>query len=237
MTDFQTQCHDIIDRIKSLADPAALAGMARFGINPEHACGVSVSKLRPMARSIGKSHELAEMLWESQIHEARILACLIDVPELVTHEQMERWVQDFNSWDLCDLCCNHLFRKMASAYDWVGRWAAREEEFVRRAGFVLIACLAVHDKKADDAKFVGYLPMITCFAVDDRNYVKKAVNWALRQIGKRNLALNAVAEETARELRNTDSKTARWIAADALRDLEKWRMRSAKQERSYSVTR
>lgn len=148
-----------------------------------------------------------------------ILAGMIDDPEMVTEEQMERWVCDFTYWEICDQCCMNLFKKTGFAYQKCFQWASREEEFVKRAGFVLMACLTVSDKRAADEKFEEFLPIIKSSSTDNRNYVRKAVNWALRQIGKRNLSLNAKAIEAAREIQRMDSKSARWIAYDAIREL------------------
>ena len=209
----------ILKELESLSNPRAVEGMARFGINPENTYGVSMPDLRRIAREIGADHALAQQLWESGIHEARILASLIDRPKMVTEEQMERWVKDFNSWDVCDQCCGNLFGDTEFAYQKAVEWSSREEEFVKRAGFVLMARLAVSDKKADDGRFEGFFSIIKREATDDRNFVKKAVNWALRQIGKRNLSLNSKAIETAREIQGVDSRSARWVASDAIREL------------------
>ena len=213
------QYNEIIQKIKSLANPENVAGMARFGINVTSAYGISVYTLRKMAKEIGKDHELALELWESGIHEARLLACLIDRPDMVTGEQMENWVQDFDSWDVCDVCCGHLFDRTVMAYQKAREWSERGEEFVKRAGFALMAALSVHDKKASDETMSEFLPIIKREATDERNFVKKAVNWALRQIGKRNLKLNEMAIKTAGEIKQIDSKSARWIAGDAIREL------------------
>lgn len=213
------QYQDILKRLESLSDPEAAAGMARFGINPENTLGISIPNLRKLAKETGKDHALAEQLWSSGIHEAQILAGMIDDPKLVTEEQMEGWVKDFDSWDVCDQCCMNLFEKTGFAYQKAVGWSARGEEFIKRAGFVVMARLAVSDKKADDKQFEPFLPIIKREATDDRNFVRKAVNWALRQIGKRNHNLNRQAIETAREIQEMDSKSARWIAADALREL------------------
>jgi 3-methyladenine DNA glycosylase AlkD len=210
---------DILQQLKSLSDPEAVAGMARFGINPNNTYGVSIPALRKIARETGKNHALAQQLWSSSIHEARILAGMIDEPEKVTEEQMESWVVDFDSWDVCDQVCSNLFDKTEFAYQKAVEWSNRKEEFVKRAGFVLIAALAVHDKKANDKEFLKFLPVIKREAVDDRNFVRKAVNWALRQIGKRNRDLNKAAVETAKEILKIDSKAAKWVASDALREL------------------
>ncbi len=210
---------EILKKLKALSDPKAVEGMARFGINPENTYGVSVPNLRKLAREAGKDHALAQQLWASGIHEARVMASMIDKPALVTEEQLERWVKDFDSWDVCDQCCSNLFDKTKWAYQKATEWSEREEEFVKRAGFTLMATLAVHDKSAADAAFTAFLPAIKRGATDNRNFVKKAVNWALRQIGKRNLSFNAVAIQPAEDIQKTDSKSARWIAADAIREL------------------
>ena len=209
----------IIKDLKSLANPANIAGMARYGINQVGTLGVPMPVLRKMAKEIGHRHDLAEELWRSGIHEARILAALVDDSREVTDEQTERWVLDVDSWDICDQLCSNLFARTGLAFTKAAAWSSRPEIFVKRAGFVLMACLAVHDKKADDASFAAFLPLILRDSVDDRNFVKKAVNWALRQIGKRNPILNGLAVETARTIREIDVKSARWIAADAVREL------------------
>lgn len=193
--------------------------MARFGIHPKNTYGVSIPILRKMAKELGRNHSLASELWESGVHEARILASMIDMPDEVTPAQMDRWVKDFDSWDVCDQCCGNLFDKTKAAHKKAAEWSSRQEEFVKRAGFALMAALAVHDKKTPNAKFLRLLKAIKRESCDDRNFVKKAVNWGLRQIGKRNLQLNKAAIRTAREIQKIDSKCARWIASDALREL------------------
>ena len=213
------QYNAVIQRIKSLADPEAVKGMARFGINPENTLGASIPSLRGIAKETGKDHALAQQLWASGIHEARILACFIDQPKMVTEQQMESWVRDFDSWDVCDQCCSNLFDKTGLAYEKAEAWSQREEKFVKRAGFVLMAALAVHDKRAGDGELLKFLPLIKRGASDDRNFVKKAVNWALRQIGKRNPNLNKAAIETAKDIQDINSRSARWIASDAIREL------------------
>ena len=210
---------EILDRLQSLANPAAVEGMARYGIRPANVLGISIPHLRKLAKEIGKSHELALQLWASGIHEARILACFIDVPRSVTEAQMEEWVKDFDSWDVCDQCCGNLFDRTEFAYRKAVEWSSREEEFVKRAAFALIAWLAVHDKKVTDDAFLPFLPIIKREAVDERNFVKKAINWALRQIGKRNPQLNKAAIGISKEIQEIDSPSARWIAKDALREL------------------
>lgn len=216
----------IINHLQSLHNPNNVAGMARFGINPHNTIGVSIPVLRALAKKIGKNHPLAEELWQSGIHEARLLASFIDDPAKVTEEQMERWVTDIDSWDICDQCMSNLFDKTPLAYTKAVEWSERQEEFTRRAGFVLMACLSVHDKKAKDSQFSSFFPLIQKAASDDRNMVKKAVNWALRQIGKRNIVLNEHAIKTAREIQATGIKSARWIASDALRELTSEKLKS-----------
>jgi 3-methyladenine DNA glycosylase AlkD len=213
----------IIDRLRAAGNERDRVGMARFGINVERAFGVSVAELRRIAREVGRDHSLAAGLWRSGWHEARILAALVDEPARVTEAQLERWVLGFDSWDLCDLTCGNLFDRTPWAYEKAFAWAERDEEFVKRAGFVLMAALAVHDKAAGDAKLRKFLPVIARHAADERNFVKKAVNWALRQIGKRNAALGEAALETARRMERTDSRAARWAARDAIRELERKR--------------
>jgi len=213
------QYDDILKKLKSLSDPKAVEGMARFGINPENTFGVSIPNLRKMAKETGRDRALAQQLWASGIHEARILASMVDNPKMVTEEQLERWVKDFDSWDVCDQCCMNLFEKTKFAYQKAVEWSSNDKEFIKRTGFVLMARLAVSDKKADDKQFEPFLPIIKRESTDNRNFVKKAVNWALRQIGKRNLNLNGKAIETAEEIQEIDSKSARWIASDALREL------------------
>ncbi|MFC1593043.1 DNA alkylation repair protein [Candidatus Omnitrophota bacterium] len=212
-------CNYILKKLEAMSDPKAVEGMARYGINPQNTYGVSIPYLRRIAKEIGADHTLAQQLWVSSIHEARILASLIDDPKMVTEEQMESWVNDFDSWDVCDQCCSNLFDKTNLAYQKAAEWSSNDKEFIKRAGFVLIAHLAVSDKKADNERFDRFLPIIKREAADNRNFVKKAVNWALRQIGKRNLYLNKQAIETAEEIQRIDSRSAKWISSDAIREL------------------
>jgi len=211
--------NQILTLLKSKANTVAVQGMARFGITPDKVFGVSIPALREMGKKIGKDHELAQELWVAQYRETMILAALVDEPAKVLNEQMENWVNDFYDWEICDQCIMNLFEKKPNAYDKAMEWAKRNEEFVKRAGFVLMARLAVSDKKASDEKFIPFFPFIKQGATDNRNFVKKAVNWALRQIGKRNLALNVRAIELGKEILTIDSKSAGWIATDALREL------------------
>jgi 3-methyladenine DNA glycosylase AlkD len=209
----------VVAELRSLADPTRKPGMARVGIDVRSVLGVSIPRLRALAKKLGRDHDLALALWNTGIHEARILASMVDDPRAVTRVQMESWVGDFNSWDVCDQVCGNLFGSTPFAYTAARAWVRRPEEFVKRAGFTLIAERAVHDKEAADLVFERFLPMIRRGATDQRNYVKKAVNWALRQIGKRNLALNGAAIAEAEALLSLDSPSARWIARDALREL------------------
>jgi 3-methyladenine DNA glycosylase AlkD len=210
---------EVLARLRSNANPKNVEGMSRFGINPKGTLGVSVAMLRKMAKGIGKDHALALGLWNSGVHEARILASMVDPPQEVTESQMEQWVRHFDSWDICDQVCSNLFGRTPFAYEKAADWTQRPEEFVRRAGFSLIAALTVHDKKAKDRAFERFLPMIIRQSADDRNLVKKAVNWALRQIGKRNAKLNKKCIQISRRLAGSDSKSSRWIGRDALREL------------------
>ncbi len=210
---------EIMKKLKSYYNQRNLAGMARYGITVKKAYGVPTPVLWKLSRQIRGDHALAERLWATGIHDAKILASFSDDPAQATEEQMERWALDFDSWDVVDQCCNRLFRQTECAHRKAVEWTKREEEYVKRAGFVMIACLAVHDKAAKDAVFERYLKLIKRGARDERNFVKKAVNWALRQIGKRSLALREKAMTTAEEIQKLDSKAARWIAADAMREL------------------
>ncbi|KYK24268.1 DNA alkylation repair protein [Thermoplasmatales archaeon SM1-50] len=211
----------IIQKLKSLANQENLNGMARYGINPHNNLGISIYQLRSLAKEIGTNHTLALKLWDSGIHDARLLACFIDDPQKVTRDQMDTWAKDFDSWDICDQACTSLFDLSPYAVEKVHQWAREEKEFVKRAAFCLIAGLAVHNKKANDRMFEDLLPLPITHAVDDRNYVKKAVNWALRNIGKRNLFLNKKALIVAYEIQKINTRSARWITSDAIRELKK----------------
>jgi len=206
--------------------------MARYGINVENAFGVSVYMLRTIAKRLGTDHKLALALWKTGNHEARLLACFVDDPALVTERQLESWAADFDSWDVCDQATTSLFDQTELAWSKAVEWAARGEEWVKRAGFALMAGLAVHDKAAADKAFLALLTVIEREAWDDRNFVKKAVNWALRNIGKRDRALNAAALACAQRIRaaaderaggprggDAAARAARWVANDALREL------------------
>lgn len=211
---------EVTQELESKASPDNVEGMARFAILGDRRMGVSVPDMRKIAKSIGKNHQLALDLWETGIPEGMIVAGMIADPDQLTEEEMENWVVDINSWDICDQVCMNLFEKSPLAEKKIFEWSEREEEFVKRTSYALIACLAWHDKGAGDQQFINYFPLITKGAVDERNFVKKAVNWALRNIGKRNPNLNREAIELARQIHEIDSTSARWIASDALRELE-----------------
>jgi 3-methyladenine DNA glycosylase AlkD len=219
--DKKSQYNQILKKLKSYANKRNIEGMVRFGIRGKNILGgPSLPILRKIAKGIGKNHELALELWDSEIHEARILAAMIAEPEKATEPQIEKWVKDFDSWDVCDQVCSNFFDKTHIAYKKAVEWSKKEEEFIKRAGFVLMACLSVHDKEASDKKFIKFFRNIKKESVDERNFVKKAVNWALRQIGKRNTNLNKKAIKLAEEISKINSKSARWIAQDALKELK-----------------
>ena len=218
----------VLLELKELGNPTEknLAGMRRFGIQFTTAYCVGVPNLRKYAKKLKYDHTLAQALWESDVHDAKLLAPMIDDPAKVTKSQMEKWVKDFSSWDICDGCCGTLFDKTPYAFERAEQWSKRNDEFVKRAGFVLMAELSVHDKTAPDEKFIPFFPAIMREAWDDRNFVRKAVNWALRQIGKRNKQLNKEAIKIAKQILLQDTKSARWIANDALRELQDEKIRS-----------
>lgn len=222
----------IIARLKSISNPENVAGMARYGISTDNTLGVPIPVLRDLAKSHQRDHELAKALWDSGIHEARILASLVDDPKKVTSEQMDNWTGTFDSWDVCDQVVSNLWEKTPYAFEKAVEWVRREEEFVKRAGFVLMARLAIGGKKSPD---VGRLKVIFAEiergASDNRNYVKKAVSWALRQIGKRSLEFNCQAVVTAERIAKLDNPAARWVASDALRELKSTAVQSRLESR------
>lgn len=217
----------VLQRLRAEANPANVAGMARYGIVVDGALGITMPVLRGIAKELRPArksdpaalHDLAAGLWASGVHEARILAALVDVPSLVTRAQADTWVADLDSWDVCDGLCGNLLDKTDFAFEAAEDWAGDPREFVKRAGFSLMAGLTVHDKAAADEPFLYFLTLVEREAGDERNFVKKAVNWALRQIGKRNRHLNEVAVAVASRMRESDSRAARWVASDALREL------------------
>lgn len=218
----------ILAELASRRDERALVGMARFGIRADKAYGWSIPALRALAKRVAGElgrrsparHELALELWRTGVHEAQLLASFLDLPEMVTEEQAEAWVIDLDSWDTCDQLCNALLGETPFAWDKALEWSGREEEFVKRAGFALMAALAWHAKDTPDERFVPQLAAIEAQAEDERTYVKKAVNWALRNIGKRSVGLHAAALDSARRIATSPSRAARWVAADAIRELE-----------------
>jgi len=215
---------EILTKLGSLGSSKNVERMVQFGILSKKSLGVSTSILKQFAREVKKQsedrHALAQQLWETGIYDARIVAFLIDDPNLVTTKQMETWAADFDNWGTVDGTCCYLFCRTPFAYKKALEWAGRNPEFIKRAGFTLMAYLAIHDKKAEDAKILAFLPAIEKHANDDRNFVRKAVNWALRQIGKRNRNLNKHAIEAAERIKLQDTRSARWIASDALRELK-----------------
>lgn len=219
-TEKQTwSAEDVIGELRRLGTRENVEGMARFGIRAMDVFGVPKPKLDGLVRKIGKNHELGLALWATGNHDAKILAGMICEPKKVTATQMENWLRDFDNWDTCDGTCCHLFVFAAPAWSKAVSWTRRKEEFQKRAGFALAAYLAHRDKTAVDTKFLDFLKIIEREADDERNFVRKAVNWTLRNIGKRNLRLNAAAIATGERLRKRESRAARWIAADALREL------------------
>jgi 3-methyladenine DNA glycosylase AlkD len=210
---------DALALLRVHANPEALAGMAGFGMATAGRLGLSVPVLRQLGRQIGRDHGLALQLAASGIPDAQILAAYVAEPARFTVAEMDAWVAGLTAWDTCDQACGNAFVRSPLAWGRVPAWAVREPEFERRAGFALLAALAVHDKAAEDARFIALLPLVEQAADDGRNFVKKAVNWALRQVGKRNAALRAEAMACAERLRDQPSAAARWIAADALREL------------------
>ncbi len=209
----------LLREFEAMGSPESVAGMARYGIRSAKAFGVSMGVIRARAKAFRRDHELALALWDTGVLELRTLAALVDDPALVTEAQMETWVRDFDSWAICDGACCVLFDRTRFASAKARAWIRRKEEYVRRAGFVLMAGLATHDKTAPDRLFLSFLPLIEKGASDPRNFVKKGVNWALRGIGKRNLALNAAAVEVCRRLVARKEACARWVGRDALAEL------------------
>ncbi|MDD3774301.1 MAG: DNA alkylation repair protein [Patescibacteria group bacterium] len=215
---------EVIKKLRTMRNKKNIAGMARFGINTENALGIRMPKLRRLAREIKNSsvsgQKLSIKLWQSKIHEARILSSIIGEADKVSMKQMNNWVKDFNSWDLCDQVCMNLFCKTKYAFGRIKIWAKSKKEYTRRAAFALLAALAVHNKKATDKEFISFFPLIKKYAADERNFVCKAVNWSLRQIGKRNQKLCHKALEFAFEIEKIDSKSAKWIARNAISELK-----------------
>jgi 3-methyladenine DNA glycosylase AlkD len=218
-------CDEIIKELKKNANPKNVEGMKRFGIQGKDMLGISVTFLRKFAKGIPRDHKLAAELWKTGIHEARMLASMVDELELVTERQMDSWVKDFDSWDICDGACMNLLCKTPYVDKKIFEYAKSKKEFVRRTAFTLIACLSFKRRELKDKDLIKYFDLIKEYSFDERNFVKKAVNWALRQIGKRNANLNKKALKVAREILKLDTKSARWIAHGAINELEKWKPR------------
>jgi 3-methyladenine DNA glycosylase AlkD len=226
---------DALKKLRAKARLDQVEAMSRYGMISENRLGVSVPDMRKTAKELGKDHKLALELWKTGIPEAKITAAMIDEPEKLTDKQMEDWVKDINSWDICDQVCMNLFEKTPLAWRKILDWSQREEEFTRRTAFALLACLAWHKKEAEDEEFIKLFPMIKRGATDERDLVKKAVSWALRNIGKRNLNLNKAAIIAAKEIRQIDSKAARWIASDAIKELESEAVQKRLRKRAASA--
>ncbi len=231
------EAEEILSVLEKNGKKENLEGMARFGIRFDKAYGCNIPLLRNLAKSYTKNHELALELWRTGIHEARIMAFLIDDPAKVTEAQAVRWLKDVKSWDICDGLCSNLLRKTPFAYEKAVEWTQRKKEFEKRAGFVMMAVLAVHDKKQPDETFIGFLKIIYDNCADERNFVKKAVNWALRQIGKRNRILLGYAVRTAEQILQNASKTSKWIANDALREFRSEKTKEVIMRREKSLMR
>ncbi len=197
--------------------------MKRYAIDVSHAFGVTMPEIRKLAKEIKKDHALALELWNTGIRECQILASLVDDPKQVTPKQMDSWVADFNSWEVCDQTCGNLFVRTPYAFEQAFEYSSSQKEYIKRAGFVLMAEMQVHNKKVKDEELMEFFPVIEREAWDDRNFVKKAVNWALRQIGKRNASLRQVAILVAKRIAQQETKSAKWIAKDALAEFEKRR--------------
>jgi 3-methyladenine DNA glycosylase AlkD len=210
---------DVLAWMKKTGSPKAAAGLSRFGLPTDRAFGISVATLRAYAKLIGTDHALALKLWKTGWLDARILASFLADPAKVTPAMMDDWCRDFDNWGTTDTACFTLFDRSPHAWNKARQWTKRSPEFEKRAGFVLMACLAAHDQAARDAKFIEFLPLIEAGASDDRNFVKKGVSWALRHIGHRNGKLHAAAIKTARRLAASDDRSRRWVGKDALRDL------------------
>lgn len=211
---------DLLAQLTCLSNPEYVSTLSHFGVQGEKILGIKIPVLRTLARQYKKDHQLALQLWETGVHEARILATFIDEVQKVTEAQMEDWVRDFNAWDVCDQTCANLFCRTPYAYAKALAWSDRHEEYVKRAGFVMMAALAIHDEKAEDAQLAAFFPLIEREAYDERNFVRKAVNWALRQIGKRSATLHTMAVLVAERLALHELSHVRWIGKDALRELK-----------------
>jgi 3-methyladenine DNA glycosylase AlkD len=219
------ELQEIVAKLELLSTPENIEGMERFGITPEKTYAVRIPELRKIAKESGKNHELALELWELDFRETKILACMIDDPKMVSSSQLNAWVLEFDYWEICDQCCMNLFRKTSFAYDKIFEWGEHEAEFVKRAAFSLLAVMAVHDKKQPNHQFEQYYPLLISASTDNRNFVKKAVNWALRSIGKKNSSLNKSSIDLAEEILALNTKSSKWIASNALKELKNEKVR------------
>jgi 3-methyladenine DNA glycosylase AlkD len=233
----QQRCEAMLARMAAIGSPRNVEGQKRFGIAAVKAYGLAAAQMHGLAREAGRDHALSEALWRSGVHDARHVAALVADRAQVTEELMERWARDFASWDVVDTCCCYLFCLTPLGWKKAVEWSRRPEEFIKRAGFSMMANLAVHDKAAPDARFLKLLPVIRREATDERNFVRKAVNWALRQIGKRSLMLNRAAIAAGEKISKLDSRAARWIAADALRELRSDAVQKRLRVRPRSIAR
>ena len=213
---------EVLKEMKKVASPKALEKHSYFNITASNSYGLTTPQSKAIAKKIGRNHALALALWKTKIHEARHIASLIADPKQADEKLMEKWISDFDSWDIVDGTCTYLFRKMPCAYEKAMEWSSREKEFEKRAGFTLMANLAVHDKQAPDEVMEKFFNPILRESSDERNFVKKAVNWALRQIGKRNVRLCKKAIAVAKEMQKKNDSSSKWIAADAIRELESY---------------
>ena len=218
--------NEVLAWLRRTGTRRTVEGMARYGLPSDRAFGVTVGTMQAMAKRIGKDHDLAEALWASGWYEARMMAAFVGDPRRVTRRQMNSWAADFDNWGICDTACFHLFDRTPFAWEKARQWSKSPREFVKRAGFALMASLVAHDKAAPDARFLALLPLIEKGAHDERNFVKKGVNWALRAIGKRSSVLNAAAVASARRLALSDEPAPRWVGKDALRELAGPQVRS-----------
>jgi 3-methyladenine DNA glycosylase AlkD len=217
---------EILEWLESRGSRRNVEGMARYGIVAKQAFGVSMAPMQSLTKKLGKDHALALELWQTGWHEARTLAAFLDEPGRVTRRQMSAWVSDFDNWAICDTVCFHLFDRSPFAWEMARRWAGSPREFVKRAGFALMASLGGHDRATADAKFLSLMPLIERGARDERNFVKKGVSWALRRIGGRSPALHDAAMALARRLAESPEAACRWVGRDALRDLSRPLVRS-----------
>ena len=218
-TDVREEVEAVVASLKRRATKGVRDGMARYGIPSDRAFGVSVGALKKVAQGLGRNHALAAALWDTGWYEARMLAAFVDEPARVTPAQMDRWCRDFDNWAICDTVCFHLFDRTPHAWRKVAEWSALRDEFGRRAAFALLWGLTVHDKHADDERFAEALVLVERAATDERHFVKKAVNMALRAVGKRNARLKLAAVTVAKRLADSPQAAARWVGADARREL------------------